>query len=73
MGLDSARTATAVKKTIIYLCTSKRVFLGLLATAEGDKDGPKMFLGGLGLLVLTWLLITLAAREKKNRRLDNAL
>jgi hypothetical protein len=25
MGFDGARTATAVKKTIIYLCTSKRV------------------------------------------------
>ena len=43
-------------------------FLGLLATAEGEKDGPKMLLGGLGLLSLMWLFMTLAGREKKNRR-----
>jgi hypothetical protein len=42
------------------------VFLGLLATAEGDKDGPKMFLGGLGLLVLTWLFIpSLIGKEEQ--------
>jgi hypothetical protein len=42
--------------------------LGLLATAEGDKGGPKMLLGGLGLLGLMWVFNTLADREKKNRR-----